>query len=122
MDLLFVGIGGGAGAICRFQLAKIISEKFNRDFPLGTFLINISGALCLGLAMSMDPGGRLYLLLGDGFLGAYTTFSTFMYEGFQLFQGKDQLNAFVYILGTLLFGILGYTLGYIFGKWLIAAV
>jgi CrcB protein len=74
--------------------------------------------LLLGIISSAGTGGNLYLLLGDGFLGAYTTFSTFMYEGFNLFQENDKMNAFVYILGSLFLGILGYIIGFGLGRLL----
>jgi len=107
------------GGLCRFQLGKIISQKSDTAFPIGTFIINITGAILLGILTSIDAGNRVYLLLGDGFLGAYTTFSTFMYEGFNLFQGNEKLNAFVYVLGTLFLGILGYVSGYKIGNFLV---
>ena len=112
MDLIFVGIGGALGSLTRYQAGKIISRKYRTTFPIGTFLINITGALLLGIVSSLDTGKNIYLLFGDGFLGAYTTFSTFMYEGFQLFKENKKLNAFTYILSSLLLGILGYTLGF----------
>ena len=80
MDLALVGVGGVFGGICRFQLGKAISQKFNTSFPIGTFLINISGALLLGILTGADMGNSGYLLFGDGFCGAFTTFSTFMEE------------------------------------------
>lgn len=115
MDLIFVGIGGALGSLARYQLGRIISQKSRMAFPAGTFLINITGAILLGLVSGLDAGRNIYLLLGDGFLGAYTTFSTFMYEGFSLFQDKKKLNAFIYILSSLLLGILGYVLGFWIG-------
>lgn len=118
MNLVLVGIGGTLGALCRFQLGKLLSQKSSRAFPIGTFLINITGAVLLGILTGADPGNSVYLLLGDGFLGAYTTFSTFMYEGFNLFQGKQKLNAIIYILGTLFLGILGYAAGFASGNLL----
>lgn len=118
MDLVFVGVGGMLGGLCRFQLGKVISQKSDTGFPVGTFIINITGAMLLGILTSVDAGDRVYLLFGDGFLGAYTTFSTFMYEGFNLFQEKEKLNAFAYILGALFFGIIGYVSGYALGKHL----
>lgn len=111
MDLVFVGIGGAMGSIVRYQLGKIITKKSNTTFPTGTFIINITGAILLGLLSSLDAGKNSYLLLGDGFLGAYTTFSTFMYEGFNLFQENEKMNAFVYILGSLIIGLIGYFAG-----------
>jgi CrcB protein len=107
MDLVFVGIGGALGSIVRYKLGKIITEKSSTTFPTGTFIINISGAVLLGLLSSLGAGKNAYLLLGDGFLGAYTTFSTFMYEGFNLFQENEKMNAFTYILGSLVLGIIG---------------
>lgn len=111
-----VGVGGMLGGLCRFQLGKIISQKSGTVFPLGTFLINITGAALLGLLTGMGIGGQTYLALGDGFLGAFTTFSTFMYEGFHLFQENEKLNAFTYVLGTLFLGIIGFTAGYAAGN------
>lgn len=119
MDLVLVGVGGVFGGICRFQLGKVISQKANTAFPVGTFLVNISGALLLGILTGMDLGGSRYLLLGDGFCGAFTTFSAFMYEGFHLFQKSGRLNAFLYILSTLLLGIIGYAYGYAIGRTMI---
>lgn len=116
MDLVLVGVGGVFGGIFRFQIGKSISQKANTSFPLGTFLINISGALLLGVLTSIDAGSSGYLLLGEGFCGAFTTFSTFMYEGFNLFQENDKLNAFIYILSSLLLGIVGYVCGYAIGR------
>lgn len=116
MDLFFVGIGGALGSLTRYKLGKAITEKSNTTFPTGTFIINITGAILLGLVSSLEAGGNMYLLLGDGFLGAYTTFSTFMYEGFNLFQENEKLNAFIYVLGSLFLGITGYVLGFEAGR------
>ena len=111
MTYVFVAIGGAAGSLVRYSLGKFISEKSNTVFPIGTFIINITGALLLGIVSTVGVSGRMMLLLGDGFLGAYTTFSTFMYEGFNLFQEKEKLNAFIYILCSLILGTVGYALG-----------
>lgn len=112
MNLLLVGIGGIFGSLSRFQLGKMISARSKGTFPLGTFAVNLTGAVLLGVLTSFDAGNNIYLLLGDGFLGAYTTFSTFMYEGFNLFQGHERRNAVVYVLGSLILGIIGYVCGF----------
>lgn len=117
--MALAGIGGALGGLTRYQIGKMISGKTTAAFPLGTFIINISGALLLGFITGINVEGGAYILIGDGFLGAYTTFSTFMYEGFQLFQGKDRLNAFTYILCSLFIGIIGYAVGFAFGKGII---
>lgn len=111
MDYILVGIGGVCGSIVRFQLGKVISEKSKARFPWGTFIINITGALLLGFISTIGVSANLIHLLADGFLGAYTTFSTFMYEGFNLFQEYEKLNAFIYILGSLILGVIGYAIG-----------
>ena len=116
MELVFVGIGGALGSLARYKLGKIVTEKSNTTFPIGTFLINITGAILLGIVSALDAGRNIYLLLGDGFLGAYTTFSTFMYEGFHLFQENEEMNAFVYVLGSLFLGLIGYISGVELGK------
>ena len=115
-----MGIGGTIGALVRFQLGKMISQKSKTTFPVGTFLINITGAFLLGIITSLGLRKSAYLLLGEGFLGAYTTFSTFMYEGFNLFYENEKLNAFLYIIITLLLGALGYAAGYAVGKFIAA--
>lgn len=111
MTYLLVAVGGAAGSLVRYSLGKFISEKSKAEFPIGTFIINITGAIMLGIISTMGVSNNMMLLLGDGFFGAYTTFSTFMYEGFNLFQEKEKLNAFIYILFSLILGIVGYALG-----------
>ncbi|HEX2944986.1 MAG TPA: fluoride efflux transporter CrcB [Clostridia bacterium] len=116
MELLYIGFGGALGSIARYRLGKLLTEKMNKTFPAGTFLTNISGALLLGLVVSLRPPAGIMLFAAEGFLGAYTTFSTFMYEGFNLFQENEKLNAFIYILGSLFLGIVGYVSGFGIGK------
>lgn len=118
MELLFVGIGGIFGGGLRFVIGETITEKANTKFPVATFLINITGAFLLGILTSFNPGGNIYLLLGDGFLGSFTTFSTFMYEGFNLFKTNKKKNAVVYILGSVFFGLIAYILGFAFINYL----
>lgn len=119
MSFLLIGLGGMLGALCRFHFGRLISLKFDAAFPLGTFVINVTGAVLLGLLTSVDAGDGVYFLLGDGFLGAYTTFSTFMYEGINLFRVKRHLNMIIYVLGTIFSGIVGYAWGYEIGKSII---
>lgn len=111
MTYILVGIGGAFGSLIRYKLGKEISERSKSNFPIGTFIINISGAYLLGLASMLDLSENGFLMVADGFLGAYTTFSTFMYEGFNLFQENEKMNAFIYIFGSLLIGITGFILG-----------
>jgi CrcB protein len=82
---LIIGAGGFLGAVARYALGVWIGQKWGRLFPLGTLSINVSGSFLIGLLMSLfterflvNPQWRLFLVVG--FLGAYTTFSTFEYE------------------------------------------
>ncbi|HYE83977.1 MAG TPA: fluoride efflux transporter CrcB [Clostridia bacterium] len=112
MKYFIVGVGGMLGGITRYALGKWISERCTGIIPIGTLLINISGAFLLGIVSSMYLSKEnLYLLLAEGYLGAYTTFSTFMYEGYNLYREDERKSAVIYILGTLLLGMIGFITG-----------
>lgn len=111
MQYMLVAAGGAMGSLARFLIGRRISEKSAGVFPAGTFLINITGAVLLGIVSSAGLSSGNYALIGDGFIGAYTTFSTFMYEGFNLIQDNEKLNALLYIAGSLALGIAGFVFG-----------
>lgn len=115
-EYMLVGIGGAFGSVTRYLFGNYISRHTNSKFPFGTFVINITGALFLGILSGTQISKNMYTFFGDGFLGAYTTFSTFMYEGFNLFQGRKKLNAFIYIICSLFIGIAGFAIGLKIGK------
>lgn len=115
-NILAIALGGAMGALARYGLGAWISSRWNQSFPLHTFLINISGAFLLGFLnilfierLTVSPFIRLGI--GVGFLGAYTTFSTFGYEVITLLQGGSMLTAALYTLGSLLVGFTGVALG-----------
>ena len=117
MEWLLIGIGGALGSLARYVLGRIILHRQKGSFPFGTFLINISGAFLLGILANLHIVQNLYYLLCEGFLGAYTTFSTFMYEGVTLINGNHFKNALIYIVGSVCIGVLGYFCGaWIAGK------
>ncbi len=96
MNLLLIGMGGFIGAIARYGVAVWIGQRWGRSFPLGTFVINVSGSFLIGLLMTLmteriieNPQWRLLLVVG--FLGAYTTFSTFEYETGALLRDGEWL-------------------------------
>ena len=110
MEYILVGAGGALGSLARYLLGKKISAKSYSKLPFGTFIINVSGAVLLGLVINIRISGNLYLLFADGFLGAYTTFSTFMYESFHLFK-DNKLNSTAYIISSLILGFTGFASG-----------
>ncbi|MBP0723763.1 fluoride efflux transporter CrcB [Bacillus sp. RG28] len=114
--MIFVILGGGFGAITRYALGNLISRKNNTPLPLGTFLINVSGSFLLGminrLFLSHSINQSLWLLFGVGFLGAYTTFSTFGYETINLLIQKKIMTAVIYVLLSAAFGILFAEVGF----------
>ncbi len=86
-ELIAVGLVGGLGALARFTLDGAVARAVGRGFPFGTLAVNLTGALLLGLLVGAADGGATNRLLGTGFLGAYTTFSTWALESHRL--GED---------------------------------
>ncbi len=116
MDYLLVAAGGAAGSLVRFLIGRQAAKKARTGFPVGTFIINITGAILLGIVSTIRIGENAYILVGEGFLGAYTTFSTFMYEGFNLIQDNRKMNAAIYITGSVVLGMIGFIIGVIVVK------
>ncbi len=114
MEILYVSAGGFIGAISRFILTRIIQQK--RIFPLGTLTVNLIGAFLLGLILGMQVEGHLYHLFGVGFMGAFTTFSTFNLELEQLRQKKRTVYFYSYLLVSYIFGIGLAIIGMIIGR------
>lgn len=114
IEIFFVAIGGFFGAICRFLLSRKLQGA--AGFPFGTFIVNLSGAFLLGLLVGIQPHGHIYSLLGVGFMGAFTTFSTFMLESEQLrIIGKDKFF-YIYVVLSLAFGLGLLFLGLMIGR------
>lgn len=109
--LLLVGIGGMAGSLARFVLGRWVARQWIDRFPWGTWSINISGATLLGALTALHPHPASTLLLADGFLGAFTTFSTYMYETCTLINDKEYRLALLYLWGSTLPGLLGFAGG-----------
>ena len=114
--ILVVTVGGALGALSRYGLGVWISSKWNQGFPLHTFLINVSGAFLLGFLnilfierLTISPLWRLGI--GVGFLGAFTTFSTFSFEVISLLEGGSFFTAGLYTLLSVVVGFTGVALG-----------
>jgi fluoride exporter len=125
LPYLLVGLGGFAGANARFVVARLVGAAFETQFPLGTFIINISGSFLLGVlgtvvAEKMMPNSEaMRLALGVGFLGAYTTFSTFEFETNALFEDGSWLSATTNMFASLFVGLIAVRAGIVVAKnWL----
>lgn len=115
-NIIGIMIGGALGALTRYELGAWISSKWNQGFPLHTFIINVTGAFLLGFLnvlfierFNISPMWRLGI--GVGFLGAYTTFSTFSNEIITLIEGGSYTTAGFYAFSSLLLGLLFAALG-----------
>jgi fluoride exporter len=117
-DVVSIGLGGVLGANARYIVAVWAADRYGTGFPYGTFLINAMGSLAMGLVSTLlgsaFPAARLFLT--TGFLGAYTTFSTFTYESIALLRQGEIKMALVNVLGSAGSGIAGCALGVALGQ------
>ncbi|MDK2814377.1 MAG: fluoride exporter [Thermoanaerobacter sp.] len=117
---LYVGIGGFFGAILRYEISRHIKEKRQIIIPIETFIINVLGSFLLNFLSSpkinvnLDDDVKLFLT--TGFLGAFTTYSTFSHETIDLIKNKKYFQAFKYMSLTIIFGLIGGVLGYYIGN------
>ena len=116
IPISFIATGGFIGAICRYWLANLIKKKNRYRLPLGTLLVNLIGSFLLGFLYGFTNDNDIRLLLGIGFLGAFTTFSTFNLETMQLLEGRERLTAFIYLALTYIGGIVFAFAGFMIGK------
>lgn len=114
--LLLVGIGGALGSILRYLTTWAVGKYFSSSFPLATFIINILGCLLIGIIMGLLEKNQLTdasikWLLVTGFCGGYTTFSAFGYENISLLQHGNSALAFLYIVSSVIIGLMAVWLG-----------
>ena len=116
MTYLLIAIGGALGALGRYTAAGWVHAWAGDAYPWGTLVVNILGSVVLGFfyraaeALLVSPGTRAFV--GIGFLGAFTTFSTFSYETAALLQDREWGAAALYSLGSVALGLAGAFLGF----------
>ena len=120
--VFWVWLGGGIGAVCRYLLGQAIAQRVSTIFPWGTWTINVTGCLILGCfgtlavtkATVIPP--ELRLAVAVGFVGAYTTFSTFGFETIKLLQDGAWLIAGAYVASSLVVGLLAVYAGVVLAR------
>ena len=117
---VMIALGGAAGAVARYQIAAMIQARLPLGFPWGTFVVNVTGCFVMGLAMvlltdRLVPNPNWRYLIPIGFIGAYTTFSTFEFETFRAVTEGAWLTGAANIAGSVAAGYAALWLGAILG-------
>ena len=115
--IISIFAGGGLGALLRYGVISNIIKILPSTFPYGTLTVNILGALLIGIVYSLlsqkiSISENLKLFITVGFLGGFTTFSTFNLDFFQLIESSKIAAAMIYALGTFITTIIGFYAGY----------
>ena len=118
---VMIALGGAAGAIARYQIAAMIQARAALGFPWGTFVVNMTGCFLMGLAMVLltdrlvaNPNWRF--LIPIGFIGAYTTFSTFEFETFRAVTEGGWLIGAANVVGSVVAGYAALWIGVSLGR------
>jgi CrcB protein len=109
--VLGIGLAGGVGAVARFVVDGAVATRAVSEFPLGTFVVNLSGAFALGVVAGAALDDDAYRLLATGLLGGYTTFSTWMFESQRLGEDGELRLGVVNLLGSLVLGVIAVWVG-----------
>lgn len=121
MRYLLILFGGGIGSLARYVAGLAIMTRFGTRFPLGTLVVNVTGSFLIGLLMTLlterfqpHPNWRLVLVVG--FLGGYTTFSSFEWETFSAIREGGFWVGLANVAGSVLFGYAAVWLGALVGR------
>jgi fluoride exporter len=109
---------GGLGAVARFLLDGAISEQNRSPFPFGTLAVNLLGTLTVGVMLGAGITGKTFILVSVGFLGAFTTFSTWMFETHRLAEDGQTRVAATNLAASFLLGMLVILVGKMIGEML----
>ncbi|MBP6024222.1 fluoride efflux transporter CrcB [Ferruginibacter sp.] len=113
-NFLLVGLGGAIGSMLRYAISLLVTVK---QFPYGTFIVNIAGSFIIGAVLALSLKNELFsnnwkIFLATGICGGFTTFSAFAAENMALLQSGKYGIAFIYIMASLLLGIAAVVLGF----------
>lgn len=126
MSLVFVALGSAIGGVARYLLSGALQRGTRGSFPVGTLVVNLLGCFILGFVVqyalerpNFSPEMRLFLTAG--FCGAFTTFSTFSVETFDLIEYAHYSQALLYVAASLGVGLLATTAGFLLARNVIRA-
>jgi CrcB protein len=118
---LYIAIGGALGSLARYLVGANVANRMGTRFPYGTFVINLTACLIIGFSLTLmsrrtgiNPAWRF--LIPIGFVGAYSTFSTFEWETFVSMQTGAYLIAVLYVTLSILLGLLAVWLGVLLAR------
>jgi CrcB protein len=120
---LLISIGAVLGANARYLVGLWAVDRFGAGFPYGTFVVNVTGSFVLGFLVAALEGRLplspdLRFLVGVGFLGAYTTFSSFAVETLILLRDGNMVTGIINIFGNNLAGLAAAMLGFFLARWI----
>jgi CrcB protein len=123
LQYLWIGLGGFLGANARYLIQQWAAQRWGAHFPYGTMLANVSGSLVIAFFLTLATGRlpispELRLFVAVGFLGGFTTFSSFSLETFQLLEQSGWQAAAINFLGNTVLGLVGVLLGIVLAKLL----
>ena len=117
---LLVGVGGALGSVARAGITDLVTRWIGNGFPFGTLVVNVMGAILMGLLagygetepgrLIFSPGARTFLMIG--FLGGYTTFSSFSLQTFLLMEQGNWIGAFLNVFLSVLLCVGGIWIGF----------
>ncbi len=120
---LYIALGAALGANARYLVGVWAGARFGAAFPYGTFLVNVTGSLILGFLLTLATGrlalsSEMRLLLAVGFLGSYTTFSSYTVESLALMRGGSLGSGLLNIFANNLLGLAAALIGVLLAQWL----
>jgi CrcB protein len=122
-ELIAIALGGALGAISRYLVVGLVTDYMGKSFPFGTMTVNITGSFFIGMlyvlvVQKLHLAPELKAILVVGFLGSFTTFSTFSLETFSLIERGHFTQAGIYLVGSVVLGLLAVWAGITAGKFL----